>query len=340
MLLPIPNSPAPSPQPLAPSSSPQSPAPSPQPLPVVLADGSRRDLAGLARDELVFLQWEQERAFAAKILAAPKGSTLRAEMTCRAYDTVTGILAVLRGTGADSLVMGLHPKQERLVLKLLQQQRRQGLDASLFEIGYASGKLLKRVSQAGFPIAGIEVSSAMHEMAARLLGPEHRAAIYLGNFLELQKPPAGNGWSLVYWNDVFEHIPPDEIGDWLSHIHRLLIPGGKLVTITPNWHVRPSDVTKAIRPPRTAAAGLHLKEYTLREVTQLLHKAGFETVAAPLGVTSQRIVLCGNGLLGAKCFFESALEWLPYGLARLACRGLGLSCTIATKSECRNSNVE
>jgi SAM-dependent methyltransferase len=298
---------------------------------VTLADGSRRDLGGLLRDELVFLQWEQERAFAAQILAAPKGSAMRAEITSRAYDTVTNILAALRGAGNDSLVMGLHPKQERLVLKLLAQQRHQGLAASFFEIGYASGKLLKRIGDAGFPIAGIEVSSAMRDRAKRLLGPAHHASLHVGRLLDLEESLAGTHWSLVYWNDVFEHIPADEIGDWLRRIHAMLVPGGKLVTITPNWHVRPSDVTAMMRPPRSEAAGLHFKEYTLREVRQLLRRAGFENIAAPLGVTSQRIVLCGSGLLAAKCFVEPALEWLPFRLAKLACRGFGLSCTIATK---------
>ncbi|MGO9113215.1 MAG: class I SAM-dependent methyltransferase [Thermoguttaceae bacterium] len=298
---------------------------------VVLADGTRRNLAGLTRDEFIALQWQQEKAFAARIIASPKGSAARADVTCQAYDTVTSILAAVRGTGAGSLLMGLHPKHERLVLDLLAQQQRQGLDARFFEIGYASGTLLKRVGDAGYVFAGIEISKAMRTMAVQLLGKEHRDRLYLGDFLALDPSAARNRWSLVYWNDIFEHIVPDEIGDWLKRIHKMLVPGGQLVTITPNWHVRPSDATMAIHPPRTEAAGLHLKEYTLREVTHLLRQAGFESVATPLAVSSNHIVRCRNGLLGLKCFFEPALEWLPFPLAKLACRGLGLSCTIATK---------
>ena len=168
-------------------------------------------------------------------------------------------------------------------------------------------------------------------MALRLLGEGHRDRLYLGDFLGLDPSVSENPWSLVYWNDVFEHIAPDEISDWLKRIHHMLVPGGQLVTITPNWHVRPADATMAFHPPRTKAAGLHLKEYTLGEVTRLLRQAGFKHVATPLAVSSRQIVLCLNGLLGLKCLFEPALEWLPFPLAKLACRGLGLSCTIATK---------
>ncbi len=45
---------------------------------VFLADGSACALDGLARDELLALQWRQEREFARQILAAPKGSSERA----------------------------------------------------------------------------------------------------------------------------------------------------------------------------------------------------------------------------------------------------------------------
>jgi hypothetical protein len=84
-------------------------------------------------------------------------------------------------------------------------------------------------------------------------------------------------------------------------------------------------------PVRTVAAGVHLKEYTLREVTALLRQAGFARVATPLVVLPRRMVVCGNGLAGLKRAAEHGLEALPYALARLFCRGAALSTTIATK---------
>jgi len=298
---------------------------------VVLADGTVRTLDGLPPDDLLALQWEQERAFAAMILAAPKGSEDRARATCQAYDTVTRILAASRDRH-EPLIMGMHSRHERLVLDRLARQRRRGQEPRFFEIGYGAGALLQRVRDTGFAFAGIEVSASMREMALERLGREHGSTLYLGHFMEAEAPPADGPWSLVYWNDVFEHVPPDEIGDWLQRIHRMLAPGGQLITITPNWHVRPSDVTAAVCPPRTEAVGVHLKEYTLGEVSRLLRRAGFQRVAAPLLVTPGRLVFCGSGLLGPKRFFEPTLEWLPFPLTRLLCRGMGLSCTIATKA--------
>jgi SAM-dependent methyltransferase len=304
---------------------------------VTLADGSVLPLAGLSRQDLLTLQWQQEQQFAARILAAPKGSPDRAEVLRHAYDTVTQLFAAAQGFLDEPVRMGLHPRHERLVLETLQRQRRRKMEPRFFEIGYASGVLLDRVARAGFPIAGIEVSEAMRRQALKRLGPDHASRLYLGDFLRAEILQTAGPFTLVYWNDVFEHVPPDEILDYLRRIHELLVPGGQLITITPNWHVRPSDITRVFQPARTAAAGVHLKEYTLREVTSLLRQAGFARVATPLVVLPRRMVLCGTGLAGLKRAAERGLEALPYALARLFCRGAALSTTIATKDRTRHA---
>ncbi len=308
------------------------------PTEVVLRDGQVRDVSALDADALVALQWDQERAFARLILDAPRSSPQRTEVTCRAYDTVNRIVAARvaaesPGTPVGPVALGLHPRHKRLVVQLLQQWRARGIEPRFFEIGYGSGMLLSWLSQRRFSVAGIEVSAAMREQARQLLGPDHEQDLLLGDFLRQESPEPQNRYQLIFWNDVFEHIAPDEIEDYLRKICQWLVPGGQLMTITPSWHVRPSDVTGDVCPPRTEAAGLHLKEYTLRELSRLLREAGFRRVATPLCVVPSRIVLCGSGLAGCKCWFEPCLEWLPFGLAKLLCRGFGFSYTIATKGD-------
>ena len=180
---------------------------------VVLADGSVCTLDGLARDELLALQWQQEREFARRILAAAKGSSARSQATCQAYDSVTRILARVQGSLDRPLVLGMHPRYGRLVVDLLRRQQRDGRAARFFEIGYGTGKLLKNVAGAGFPIAGIEIASAMREQAVEQIGAKYASCLYVGEFLKCTSALADGPWSLTYWNDVFEHIPPDEIGE-------------------------------------------------------------------------------------------------------------------------------
>ena len=187
--------------------------------------------------------------------------------------------------------MGFDQKYVRLVLRLLERQVARGEGRPrLFEIGYGSGVLLKEVRDFGYDVGGIEVSAAMRERAVRAAGRAVRradcwwATSGSSRPTDLPGPP-----TLVYWNDVLEHVPVDEAAEYLAHIHELLAPRGQLVTITPNWLMRPSDVTGDFCPPRTEARGLHLKEYRLAEVMRLLKRAGFRRVATPLATTSQRV---------------------------------------------------
>jgi hypothetical protein len=190
---------------------------------------------------------------------------------------------------------------------------------------------LKEVRDFGFEVGGIEVSAAMGERARRLLGPRYGEELLVGEFRKLEPADVPGRPTLVYWNDVLEHVPVDEAADYLCHVHELLAPGGQLVTITPNWLLRPSDVTCEFCPPRTTARGLHLKEYRLGEVVRLLKRAGFRRIGTPAVVTRNRVLVWGRGGRTAKQLIEPIMDWLPTSMARVLCRGFGMSCTIATK---------
>jgi predicted TPR repeat methyltransferase len=298
---------------------------------VMLADGNWISLEAMSAAELSALQWEQEQHFARVIAELPKNSHDRAVVTGQAYDTVCTIFAAQR-TGEDSLVMGLDKRYMRLVLDLLHRQINQGIGRPrLFEIGYGSGTLLKEISDHGFPVAGVEISSTMREHALSLLSDRHADRLLFGDLRKVSADDLAERPTLVYWNDVFEHICPDEISDYLSHIYALLQTGGMLVTITPNWLLRPSDITRSFCPLRTEARGLHFKEYRLAEVDKLLKQAGFRRVATPLVVSRKKIYLCGAGLRIVKQWCEPLIDRMPIKPAHLLCRGLGLSYTIATK---------
>ena len=302
-----------------------------EPHEVMLADGNKMSLVGLSFHDLKQLQWVQEQKFARAMMAYNKGSRERALVTGQAYDTICTILAAQQ-SGNQPLDMGIDPRYASLVLDLLDQQIRRGLgQPSFFEIGYGSGSLLKEVSDHGYRVSGIEVSQTMQEQAIGVLGERYSDQLLVGELMKLNRKSLSERPSMIYWNDVFEHICPDEIEDYLKKIHSLLVRGGALVTITPNWLLRPSDVTGDFCPPRTEACGLHLKEYRLAEVTRLLKRAGFRQVATPLVVSRGRIYLLGGGLRLFKQWSELLLDRLPVKYSDLLCRGLGMSITIATK---------
>ena len=298
---------------------------------VMLADGRWQSLEGFSIEQLQQLQWEQEKGFAHAMRALPKGSKDRALVTGQAYDTVCAILAAQQPAD-EPLVMGFDRRYGRLAVEILNQQINRGIgQPRFFEIGYGSGRMLKEVRDHGFQSSGIDISPTMRDKAIDTLGEKFTDRLLLGDLCKLSKESLPGRPSLIYWNDVFEHICPDEIADYLAKIYELLMPGGQLVTITPNWLLRPSDVTADFCPPRTEACGLHLKEYRLAEVAGLLQQAGFSRVVSPLVVSRKRIYQLGGGFRLGKQWIEPLLDKLPIRPAHLLCRGLGLSCTIATK---------
>lgn len=326
------------------------PKPAPEPLApdaVMLASGQTVSLAGMAYHSLHELQWEQEQKFARAIAAFPARSPERSLIVGQAYDTISTILvhlgelrAAAGGDGHDDstargempLVMGFDPKYVKFVLQLLNAQVARGEGRPrMFEIGYGSGVLLKEVRDYGFEVGGIEVSAAMQERAVRVLGDRYAKGLLVGDFRSLSLADLPGQPTLIYWNDVLEHVAVDEAQDYLAHIYKLLAARGQLVTITPNWLMRPSDVTGDFCPPRTEARGLHLKEYRLAEVTRMLRRAGFRRVATPLCTTRKRVWLGAGGFRRTKQILEPALDRAPLKVARLLCRGLSMSCTIATK---------
>lgn len=306
---------------------------------VELVNGERCDISNLTSQQLVELQCDQEVAFAKAIVASPKDSAERQEVTAIAYSTVCSILermgqfhaAENKSESAHDFVMGLDPRYTRLVLRLMRQQAARGIDGGFFEVGFSSGVLLHQVADAGFRVGGLEVVQALVEQAKRGLPSQHHSQLLHGDFRKLDLSDHVGQYSVVYWNDVFEHIPIDEIQDYLAVIRTLLKPGGKLVTITPNWHMRPSDVTVLLAPPRTEAIGFHLKEYTLGEVVGMLNAAGFRSVQVPSLISRQRIYCSpATSLTRLKILAEPVLERLPYSWAVQVCRRLGYNCTIAT----------
>jgi SAM-dependent methyltransferase len=299
---------------------------------IILANGQSVSLAGMSFQELQALQWQQEQLSAQEIMAHPKGSPERSLAIGRAYDRICTILAAQAADAGQPLVMGLDPRYVRLVLKLLRQQSEAGTyHPRLFEVGYGCGALLAEVSAHGYPVAGIEVSEIMRAQAIAQLGGRHATSLLLGDLRSVGVESLAGRPTLIYWNDVLEHIPPNEVGEYVGHICELLAPGGMLVTISPNWLLRPSDVTGDFCPWRTEARGLHLKEYRLAEVTRLLQQAGFRRVATPLVATHRRLISCGSGGRVLKQCIEPWLDRLNVRVARLACRGLAMSVTIARK---------
>lgn len=98
----------------------------------------------------------------------------------------------------------------------------------------------------------------------------------------LHFPFGDNSFDFMFSDQLMEHLHPDDAASQLSEISRVLAPGGGYYCITPSSVTGPHDISMFFDD---IASGLHLKEYSYRELCSL-----FEQVDL-----AKRAVLFGQG---------------------------------------------
>jgi SAM-dependent methyltransferase len=114
---------------------------------------------------------------------------------------------------------------------------------------------------------------------------------------------------VAFSNQLMEHLHPDDAAAQLRSIHRSLKAGGRYLCITPNRLYGPRDVSSHFDP---VATGLHLKEYSARELHALLRRAGFREVRFYCGARGWYVRIPYLALAAA----EAVLDALPWKLRR------------------------
>jgi len=89
-------------------------------------------------------------------------------------------------------------------------------------------------------------------------------------------PVPSGSVDVAYSNQLMEHLHPDDALEQLANVHRALKPGSVYYCITPSRISGPHDISVYFD---SVARGLHLKEYSYRELTDLFRRAGFRRVA-------------------------------------------------------------
>jgi ubiquinone/menaquinone biosynthesis C-methylase UbiE len=136
----------------------------------------------------------------------------------------------------------------------------------VLEIGSGRGDVLVELAQAGLICSGIEASEHMIRLS------EHLAALSIRRGVAhcLDFPDAS--LDVVFSQQVLEHMHPQDVPRHFAESHRVLRPGGLLIVETPNQRTGPQDISRGFAP---VAEGLHLKEWSVRELIQQFQEAGF-----------------------------------------------------------------
>jgi SAM-dependent methyltransferase len=260
-------------------------------MPVAVPDDEPRSLAALRA------QYELERDLAERLRRSSK------EARRRLYGTVYD--EFFRRVGRED-----RQGQDQVALEYQLVAPFVGPSTVFLEIGAGEGALVATLAPGVARVFAVDASPAGWQVPPGNV--THLVAS--GPSLDL----AGGSIDVAYSCHFVEHLHPDDLGEHLRDVHRVLKRGGVYLCVTPNRLLGPHDVSRYFAD---VPHGLHLREYTHRELGQAMRRAGFCRVA----------VLRGPGehaRLGSVALFgmvESLLSPIPPGLRRslLASRLLG-----------------
>ncbi|MEU8395388.1 methyltransferase domain-containing protein [Nonomuraea sp. NPDC048892] len=186
--------------------------------------------------------------------------------TRTSYDTVaSGYADQLRGAVAERPYV-------RAALELFADLVRAAGDGPVADVGCGPGHVTAHLRDLGVDAFGIDLSPGMIDVARR----DHPGLRFeVGSMTELDLPDASLTGLLAFWSLI--HVPDDELPAVFGHFHRVLRPGGVLLT---GFHVGDGSVLKT-----SGYGGRPMKVYVHRrrpeQVADLLRDAGF-TVEAQL----------------------------------------------------------
>lgn len=187
----------------------------------------------------------------------------------------------------------LEERQQQLSVERLLPHLR----GRVLELGYGSGEMAASLRAAGLETAVVEGSPLLVAEARR----RHPGIEIHEGFFETFSPPAP--FDTLLAAHVFEHV--DDPAALMAHLRGWLVPGGTLVAVVPNaasmhrrlavhmgLQERQEDLSE-----RDHLVG-HRRVYTVEQLSDELHGAGFEVVA----VTGWFLKVVPNGMM---------LDWPP-----------------------------
>jgi SAM-dependent methyltransferase len=158
------------------------------------------------------------------------------------------------------------PRPERAARYLLPHL---GPDVRFLEIGTGDGSLARYLATKCKSVLAIDVTDALKPAAN---APENfRFALTPGVTIDAED----GSIDLAFSNQVMEHLHPDDAAAQLREVHRVLRSGGLYICRTPHRMLGPSDISCYFDD---VATGFHLKEYTFRELADLMKSTGFRSV--------------------------------------------------------------
>jgi SAM-dependent methyltransferase len=201
----------------------------------------------------------------------------------------------------------------------------------IYEVGSGTGKLLAYLARCGFECKGIEITSERGEK--NLMDSVPNLSWGSSDGVHLDRFEQHENYDVVLSDQVIEHLHPDDLNAHLQSSYNILVKKGRYIINTPHRYTGPHDISWTFKCDK--AKGVHLKEYTYRELFQSLKVAGFNRIyyVSPSGfrklflkigiIKEEQIIKIGVFYLNIMLAIEKILGFIQnQKLRRLCIKGL------------------
>lgn len=218
-------------------------------------------------EEWIEHHYRVESDYAQRIHLSPKNSSDRERLFQEGYNEITKIIDTYNAGGGET-------NYTDLVVALIKKRLDRG--SRIFDLGCASGNLLRELAILGYEIGGIDVSDELIQKAKDKLGSISKSSSIIQSDIMSYSPQ--KTFDCVVMDNVIEHFHPDTVDDILQKCHAMLKEGGYIIILTPHRFSGPHDISKHFLPLGSKPKGLHLKEFSFTDLHKHLEQAGFRTV--------------------------------------------------------------
>ena len=144
----------------------------------------------------------------------------------------------------------------------------------IYELGFGRGELISYLANLGYKCKATEITKERGEK--NVLNPN----LSWGNSdgIHLDKFEEKNYYNVVISNQVIEHLHPEDLYEHFNGVFSILSNGGRYIFTTPHKFMGPNDISRVFNCDKPK--GMHLKEYTFKEMKIALLESGFVDVKA------------------------------------------------------------
>lgn len=140
----------------------------------------------------------------------------------------------------------------------------------IYEVGSGKGEMIAYLAKQGYQCRATEIT---RERGQKFIKEVQNLTWSIIDGVHLASFEQKEFYDVVFSNQVIEHLHPDDIITHFKNTYAILKKGGRYIFSTPHRYNGPCDISQVFKSD--VPKGMHLKEYTFREIKNLLLKAGF-----------------------------------------------------------------